>query len=60
GNEFLLTFQTDPGAYFLLDGTTDLTSGWTEIGSVLAEGASNAILLNSSNPRHFWRLRRAQ
>jgi hypothetical protein len=58
-NEFLLTFEADPGAYFVIQGSTDLIN-WTEDGTVLAEDVSNTVSLTSANPYRFWRLRRAQ
>ena len=58
-NEFMLTFEGDPGAYFAIEGSTDLMN-WTEEGSVLAEDVSNAASLASSDPYGFWRVRRAQ
>jgi len=58
-NEFLLTFEADPGAYFTIEGSTDLIN-WTEEESVLAEDVSNTVLLTSTDPYRFWRLRRAQ
>lgn len=58
-NEFLLTFEADPGAYFVIQGSTDLIN-WTEDGTVLAEDVSNTVSLTSTDPYRFWRLRRAQ
>lgn len=58
-NEFLLTFEADPGPYFTIEGSTDLIN-WTEEESVLAEDVSNTVLLASTDRYRFWRLRRAQ
>lgn len=58
-NEFLVTFEADPGAYFTIEGSTDLIN-WTEQESVLAEDVSNTVLLTSTDAYRFWRLGRAQ
>jgi hypothetical protein len=57
--EFLLTFQADPGAYFTVEGSTDLIN-WGEEGSALAEDVSNTVLVTCTDPYRFWRLRRGQ
>jgi len=58
-NEFLLTFEADPGAYFTIEGSTDLIN-WIEEGSALAEDVSNTVFLTCADPYRFWRLRRGQ
>ncbi len=58
-NEFLLSFGADPGAYFTIEGSSDLIN-WAEEGSVLAEDVSNTVSLTSTDPCRFWRLGRAQ
>jgi len=58
-NEFLLTFVADPGAYFTILTSTNLTD-WTAAGSVLAESGTNTVQLTSADEYRFWRLRRGQ
>jgi hypothetical protein len=58
-NQFLLTFVADPGAYFTVLSSTNLLN-WTTNGSVLAVSSTNTVLLTSSDPVRFWRLRRGQ
>ena len=58
-NQFLLTFLADPGAYFTILRSTNLTA-WTTNGSVLAAASTNSVLLTNSDPVCFWRLRRGQ
>lgn len=58
-NEFLLTFVADPGAYFTILTSTNLTD-WTAAGSVLAESSTNTVQLTSADEYRFWRLRRGQ
>ncbi len=58
-NEFLLTFVADPGAYFTILTSTNLTD-WTAAGSVLAESSTNTVQLTSSAEHRFWALRRGQ
>jgi Subtilase family len=57
--QMLLTFTADPGAYFYLLGSTNLTV-WQTNATVKADGVTNSILVNVSQPRQFWRLRRQQ
>ena len=58
-NQLLLTFQSDPGAYFTILTSTNLIN-WTTNGSVFAASTTNVVLLNSNDPYRFWRLRRGQ
>ena len=57
--QFLLTFTADPGAYFQLLSSTNLTS-WLTDGAVKAEGMTNSVLVTNTSPQRFWRLRRQQ
>ena len=61
GNQALLTFTADPGAYFTIQSSTDLVT-WTDAGSVLAEAAVNTVEVptNPGETRRFWRMRRGQ
>ena len=61
GNQALLTFTADPGAYFTIQSSTDLVT-WTDAGSVLAEAAVNTVEVptNPGDTRRFWRMRRGQ
>lgn len=56
-DEFLLTFESDPGAFFTIETSTNLID-WTDAHQVLAESTLNAVLLTSGDDRRFWRLRR--
>jgi hypothetical protein len=58
-NEFLLTFVADPGAYFTILTSTNLTD-WTVVRSVLAESTTNRVSVTSQADVCFWRLRRGQ
>ena len=64
-NEMAHTLKTDPGAYFTVQISTELTTGtWSDVSgsTVLATGEQTTVLLNL-NPaenRRFWRLRRGQ
>ncbi len=64
-NEMAHTLKTDPGAYFTVQTSTDLTTGtWSDVSgsTVLATGEQTTVLINR-NPaesRRFWRLRRGQ
>jgi len=55
----LLTFTADPGAYFYLLNSTNLTA-WQTNATVKADGVTNAVLVNVNQPMQFWRLRRQQ
>ena len=57
--QMLLTFTADPGAYFYLLTSTNLTT-WQTNATVKADGVTNAVLVNVSSPQQFWRLRRQQ
>jgi hypothetical protein len=59
--ESILTFTADPGAYFTIQSSTDLET-WADAGSVLAEEATNSVLVTSTTgeTRRFWRMRRGQ
>lgn len=58
-SQFLLTFVADPGAYFTILRSTNLTA-WATNGSVLAAASTNSVLLTNTEPICFWRLRRGQ
>lgn len=64
-NEMAHTLKTDPGAYFTVQSSTELTTGtWSDVSgsTVLATGEQTTVLINR-NPaesRRFWRLRRGQ
>jgi len=59
-NQFLLSFECDPGAYLLLESTTNLIEGtsWQPEGSLTTETWSNAVLATHDFRMRFWRLRR--
>ncbi len=57
--QMLLTFTADPGAYFYLLSSTNLTA-WQTNATVKADGVTNSVLVNVSQPKQFWRLRRQQ
>ena len=57
--QVLLTFTADPGAYFYLLNSTNLTA-WQTNATVKADGVTNAVLVNVNQPMQFWRLRRQQ
>jgi hypothetical protein len=60
-NQHLMSFTADPGAYFTIQSSTDMIN-WTDVGSVLAEAAANAVIVANTNgeERRFWRIRRGQ
>lgn len=64
-NEMAHTLKTDPGAYFTVQTSTELTAGtWSDVSgsTLLATGEQTTVLINR-NPaesRRFWRLRRGQ
>jgi hypothetical protein len=55
----LLTFTADPGAYFDLLTSTNLVA-WETNATMKAEGVTNSVLLDATEPYRFWRLRRQQ
>ncbi|RFC51103.1 MAG: hypothetical protein DVB22_001662 [Verrucomicrobia bacterium] len=62
-NEYGITFSSDPGAFYTLETSTDLTTGtWTNVSSVKAENSTTTVLTsrNPAEPRRFWRMRRGQ
>jgi hypothetical protein len=59
GTEMLVTFTADPGSYFHLLSSTDLTT-WQTNATVKAEGVTNAVLISATQPYEFYRLRRQQ
>jgi hypothetical protein len=60
GDEILLTFDCDPGAYLLVETTTDLNDPqtWDTVGQVVTESVTNAVLVETDGEVRFWRLRR--
>ncbi len=60
GDEILLTFDTDPGAYLLLETTTDLNDpqSWNLLGQVVTESVTNSVLVETDGELRFWRFRR--
>ena len=64
-NEMAYTVKTDPGAFFTLQTSTELTSGtWSDVsaGTVFATGEQTTLLVNknANEARRFWRLRRGE
>lgn len=59
GTNVLLTFTADPGAYFHLLSSSDLTT-WQTNATVKAEGVTNSVLVSATQPHEFFRLRRQQ
>lgn len=59
-NEFLLSFECDPGASLILESTTNLLAGasWQQEGTLTTEWWTNAVVATSSAEIRFWRLRR--
>jgi hypothetical protein len=57
GTEMLVTFTADPGSYFHLLSSTDLTT-WQTNATVKAEGVTNAVLISATQPHEFYRLQR--
>jgi len=59
-NEFLIEFVSDPGAYLVLETTTDLLAddSWQVEGSLVTEGMTNAVLFAPTEEVFFWRFRR--
>ena len=56
----LLTVTCDPGAYLLLESTTNLLSGvWQTDGAFTTMGKTNMVFVDSSEEMRFWRIRRA-
>lgn len=60
GDEILLTFDADPGAYLFLETTTDLNDpqSWGLLGQVVTESITNAVLVETDGELRFWRFRR--
>jgi hypothetical protein len=59
GTQAILTFTADPGAYFTIQSSLDLTT-WADVGTVLADQVSNAVVVetNPGDAKRFWRMRR--
>jgi hypothetical protein len=60
-DEFIITYTSDPGAYYDIETSTDLQT-WSSPGTTDAQGVSNTVFVTtqSGDPRRFWRLRRSQ
>jgi len=58
-NQFLLTFECDPGAHLILETSTNLlnSAGWVQEGTLTTESWTNSVLTTASGVR-FWRFRR--
>ncbi len=55
----LITVVSDPGAYLLLESTTNLLSGaWQADGAFTTVGNTNMVFVDSGEEVRFWRIRR--
>ncbi len=61
-NQTLLTFRTDPGAYYRIQISTNLISGWIDDGLIFTTSDVNSVLLTNAvgETNRFWRFRRGQ
>ena len=61
GGETLLSFESDPSAYLVLETATDLNlaQAWAGVGQLVTETTSNTVLVDADSETRFWRLRRA-
>ena len=61
GGETLLTFESDPGAYLVLETAADLNlaQAWAGVGQLVTESTSSTVLVDADSETRFWRLRRA-
>ena len=62
-NEFAITIDSDPGAFFTLERSTDLTAGsWTAVSTFKAENSQATTMTNAvpSSTKEFWRVRRGE
>lgn len=61
GNQVTLQFTADPGAYFTVQTSVNLTT-WTDDGSVYAVAGPNTVNRSASaaEPKRYWRLKRGQ
>ena len=59
-NQFLLSFECDPGAHLILETSTNLlnSAGWVQEGTLTTESWTNAVLATHDYRKRFWRLRR--
>ncbi len=54
---FVLSVACDPGAYLLVESTTDLTSNnWQTNGTFTSAGNTNSIFVSSTTDTRFWRI----
>lgn len=60
GDEMLLTFVSDPGAYLFMETTSDLNEPqtWDAVGQIVTESVTNAVLVQTDGELRFWRFRR--
>ena len=60
-NEFILSYESDPGAFYDIETSTDLVT-WASAGTTFAEDSSNVIFVSTgqNDSTRFWRLRRSQ
>jgi len=60
-DEFILTYTSDPGAFYDIETSIDLIN-WSVQGTTSANKSSNTVLVTTTNgdPKRFWRLRRSQ
>lgn len=60
-NEFALTINSDPGAFYTLETSSNLQgSSWTDVLSFKAEDSTTTVLTNrnTAQNKQFWRVRR--
>jgi len=56
---FMLSVECDPGAFLLLESTTNLVTGaWQTNGTFSTIGNTNVVFADSSTETRFWRVRR--
>jgi len=56
---FLLSVESDPGAYMIVESCSDLVAdSWETDGTFTTVGNTNSILVHSSSKVRFWRIRR--
>jgi len=56
---FVLSVACDPGAYLMVESTTNLVAGgWQTNGTFTAAGNTNSVFVGSTTDTRFWRIRR--
>ena len=60
-SEFILSYESDPGAFYDIETSTDLVT-WASAGTTFAEDSSNVIFVSTgqNDSTRLWRLRRSQ